>query len=80
MVTWMSANSLRGICWPPGRRHRDIADLVGIVAVALLQANDEIELLFLLHHLGGDIAANRRGDQVIDVIDIQAIAGDGRPG
>jgi len=44
----------------------------------LLQPHDEIELLFLLHHLGGGIAADGGLDQGIDVGNIQAVARDPR--
>ena len=42
----------------------------------LLEADDEIELLFLLHHLGGDVAADGGLDQRVDVGDVQAVARD----
>ena len=58
---------------------RDVADLFRIVAILLLQPHHQVELLFLLHHLGGDIAADRGLDQLVHVIDIQAIAGDAIP-
>jgi hypothetical protein len=52
------------------------ADLLGRVAVLLIEADDEIELLFLLHHFGGDIAADGGLDQRVDVVDVEAVARD----
>ena len=52
------------------------ADLVRIVAILLLQPHHQVELLFALHDLGGDIAADGGGDQRIHVIHIQAVTGD----
>ena len=59
-----------------GRGHRDVADFLRIVAVLLLEPDDEIELLFALHDFGGDIAADGGRDQAIDVVDVQTVAGD----
>ena len=59
------------------RRHQDIADLFGRAAVLRRQADDEVELLFLLHDLCGDVAADRRLDDAVDVVDIEAVARDG---
>ncbi len=47
----------------------------GIVAVLLLEAHDQVELLFALHHLGRHIAADGRLDQAVDVGDVQPIPG-----
>ncbi len=58
LATWMSANSLSGICCPAGRGHQDIADFLGVVPVLALEADDEIKLLFSLHHLGGHVPAD----------------------
>ena len=58
------------------RRHQDVADLLRVVAVLLFQADDEIELLFALHHLRGHVAADGGLDQAVDVGDVQAVAGD----
>ena len=72
----MSANSLSGICWPAGVATRILPISSRIVPVLLLEAHDEIELLFLLHHLGGDVAADGRLDQAVDVGDVQSVTGD----
>ena len=72
----MSASSFSGICWPPGVATEDIADRHRIVAILPLQPDDEVELLFLLHDLGGDIAADRGLDQRVDVVDVDPVAGD----
>ena len=50
----------------------------GLSRYCCSQAHDEIELLFLLHHLGGGIAADGGLDQGIDVGDVQAVARDPR--
>ena len=65
---------------PAGCRDQDVADLLGRVPVVAVEADHEIELLFLLHHLGGHVAADGGGDQGVDVVDVQAIAGDPRRG
>ena len=49
---------------------------LGVVAVLLVEAHDEVELLFLLHHLRRHIPADGGLDQAVDVIDVQAVAGD----
>ena len=61
---------------PAGRRHQDVADLLRVVAVLLLEAHDEIELLLALHHLGGDVPADGGLDQGVDVGDVETVAGD----
>ena len=76
LVTWMSANSLSGICCPAGVATRILPISSGLSRYWLLEAHDEIELLFLLHHLGGDVAADGGLNQAVDVGDIQAVAGD----
>ena len=47
-----------------------------IVAELPIEPHDEIELLFALHHLRRDIAADRGFDQAVDVGYIQPVAGD----
>ena len=55
-----------------GRRgHQDISDFLGVVPVLAIEADDEIELLFSLHHLGGHIPADGCLDQAVDVGDVQ---------
>ena len=76
LATWISGEFLEGICCPPGVATKNIADLLGIVAILPLQAHDQIELFFTLHHLGRHIAADTRLDQGVDIRDIQTVAGD----
>ena len=57
-------------------RDQDVADGNGIVAVLALEADDEVELLFLLDDRGCNVAADRGLDQAVDVVDIDAVAGD----
>ena len=76
LVTWMSANSFSGICWPAGRGHQDVADLLGVVAVLLLQAHDEVELLFPCTTWVATSPPMAVCDQPVDVGDIQAVARD----
>ena len=47
-----------------------------IVPVLPIKPHDEVELLFALHHLRRDIAADRGFDQAVDVGDIQPVTGD----
>ena len=48
----------------------------GVVAILLLQAYDEIELLLALHHLRRHVAADGGLDERVDVGDIEAVARD----
>ena len=50
-----------------------------IVAILALQPDDEVELLFLLDHLGRDVAADRGLDQAVDIGDVDAVASDRGP-
>ena len=59
-----------------GRGDQDVADFLGVVPVLAFEADDEIKLLFLLHHLGGHVPADGGLDQAIDVGDVHAVAGD----
>ena len=76
LVTRMSASSLSGICWPPGVATRMLPISSGSSRYCSLEADDEVELLLLLHHLGRDVAADRGLDQAVDVGDVEAVAGD----
>jgi hypothetical protein len=59
-----------------GRGHEDVSDFLGVVAVLAFEADDEVKLLFALHHLRGHVAADGGGDQGVDVGDVHAVTGD----
>ena len=75
-MTEMSANSFSGICWPPGVATRMLPIASGLSRYCCSKPHDEVELLLLLHHLGGDVAADGGLDQAVDVGDVEAVAGD----
>ena len=61
---------------PAGRGHQDVADLLGRIAELFIETDNQVELLFLLDHLSGHVAAHRGLDQAVDVGHVQAVAGD----
>src|ERR1035438_1646683 len=66
---------LEGNLLSGGRGHEDIADLFGVVPVLALETNDQIKLFLFLYHLGGDVSADRRLNQRLDVGDVQSVTG-----
>ena len=76
LATWIVASSPSGTCCRRGRRHQDVADLLRRLAKLRLQAHDEVEQLLALHDLRGGDAAHRRLDQAVDVVGVEAIAGE----
>ncbi len=59
-----------------GRRDQQIPDGVGILAVRLLHAHQQIELALALNHLRGRFAAHRGLDHGVDVVHVQPVLGD----
>ena len=59
-----------------GRGDEDVADRSGSSRYLRLEPDDEVELLLLLHDLGRGVAADRGLDQAVDVVDVDAVAGD----
>ena len=57
------------------RGDRNVRDLLRRVPVLFLEAHDEIELLFLLHHFCRNISPDGGLDQGVDVVDIETVAG-----
>ncbi len=62
-----------------GSRHQNVGDLFRGIAIFALEPHDQVKLLFLLHHLGGHVAADGGLDQAVDIRDVESVARDFRP-